>query len=264
MLKFTYLFNFGLVGALIVPAALQGGGIEQMERSLRSTEQALASLEGLEQRLATGDYAGVAAILGATEAPLGEARERSQLLDTLRREIGELEQRVQDVELPDVLAHLRADPTVGMPADSQGAPAVATTGLSPEERADVGNIWPPIVGSNVPAARKTGEYHTLEGEGFTVDAVLQGRAYYRAKRYKEALRLFATREGQPEADYWMGRCYERLERSPEAVAAYTRVIENEASGPLAERAELDRDFLRWLIDFDRKVSEHRQSKGDSR
>jgi hypothetical protein len=62
----------------------------------------------------------------------------------------------------------------------------------------------------------------------------------------------------------MGRCYERLERSPEAVAAYTRVIENEASGPLAERAELDRDFLRWLIDFDRKVSEHRQSKGDSR
>lgn len=261
MLKFTYLVNLGLVGALVVPATLQGGGLRQLEQSLSATERALTTLEGVERRLQQGDYTGVEAILAATEEPFGGARERSQLIDQLRREIGELEQKVQTIELPEALEHLSEDPTADMQTTAEGAGQVATTGLTPDERTEVGNIWPPIPDTNAPVARKSGEYDTLEAEDFTVDAVVQGRAYYRAKRYKEALRLFATREGEPEADYWMGRSLERLERPSEAVAAYTRVIDNEASGALAERAEGNREWLQWQIDFDRKIVDHQKSRG---
>ncbi len=43
MLKFTYLINFGLAGALIVPSvAQQLAGVEQLENSIASTDQAIA------------------------------------------------------------------------------------------------------------------------------------------------------------------------------------------------------------------------------
>jgi tetratricopeptide (TPR) repeat protein len=263
MLKFTYVVNLGLVGALVVPATLQGSGVRQLEDSLRATDQALTALDGVGKNLTQGDYAGVEAILAATEEPFGGPRERSQLIDQLRRDIGDLEATVQTFILPEALGHLSEDPTADMASASEdGTNQIATTGLTPEQRTEVGNIWPPVPDSDVPVVRKSGEYDTLEEVGFTVDAVRQGRAYYRAKRYKEALRLFTTREGEPEADYWIGRSLERLGRPTEAVAAYSRVIENEASGPLAERAQMDLDFLQWLIDFDRDSAARRSSGGN--
>lgn len=270
MLKFTYLFNFGLMGALVVPAAIQQGtSVEQLTHAIRSSEQALESLGGIEEQLANGEYAGVDAILAATEAPFGGERERTELLDQLRREIGQLESRLQDVELPSVLDYLNDDPTASMQLGPEGEPGspggIATTGLSESLRTGVGDIWPPIATeTEAPLARKSGDKFTVEKPGFTADALRQGRAYYRASRYQEALVLFNTREGEAEADYWIGRCLERLDRASEAVAAYTRVIENEASGALGERAESDREFLRWLIDFDRKVVDHRASTGEKK
>jgi len=270
MMKFTYLFNFGLMGALVVPAAIQQGtSVEQLTRAIRSSDKALDSLSGIEQQLANGDYAGVEAILAATEAPFGGERQRTELLDQLRREIGQLESRLQDVGLPSVLDYLNDDPTASIQLGPEGEPGsageIATTGLSESERNGVGDIWPPITTeAESPKARKSGDKFTIEKPGFTADALRQGRAYYRASRYKEAMVLFTTREGEPEADYWIGRCLERLDRPSEAVAAYTRVIENEASGALAERAKSDRDFLRWLIDFDRKVVDHRISTGEQK
>jgi len=265
MLKFTYLVNMGLVGALVVPAAIQGGDAHQLESSIRVTDQALASLQEVQSSLARGEYAGVDAILGATETPFGNERERSALVDRLRTEIGELEMTVQTLDLPPSLQHLSQDPTQGIAVPGEGTlpvADVATTGLTPEERTQVGQIWPPVPGTTDPPVRvQNGTPRNLEPEGFTVDAVRQGRAYYRASRFKEALRLFTTREGEPEADYWMGRCFERLDREEEAVAAYTRVIENENSGALGERAKVDRDFLRWLIDFERKVSDRQSLRG---
>jgi len=264
MLKFTYLFNLGLVGALVVPATMQGGDPRQLENSIQSTDQALASLQQVQGRLTRGEYAGVEAILGATETPFGSERERSALVDRLRTEIGELEMTVQALDLPPSLQHLGHDPTQGIDLPTEEArpvSGVATIGLTAEERSEVGQIWPPVPGTTDPPVRiPSGTPRNLEPEGFTVDAVRQGRAYYRASRFKEALRLFTTREGEPEADYWIGRCFERLDRDEEAVAAYSRVIENESSGALGERAKVDRDFLRWMIDFERKISD-RQKRG---
>ncbi len=78
------------------------------------------------------------------------------------------------------------------------------------------------------------------------------------------MRLLKTKKGEPEADYWTGRCLERLGRETEAVAAYTSVIESEAGVALVERATSDREFLRWMIDFERKVAEHHGPGGGPR
>ena len=266
MLKFTYLFNFGLVGALVVPAALQDAGTAKLERSISATDQALAALGGVEAQLLAGDYAGVDAILASTEAPFGGARERSTLLDQLRRDIGELETQVQRFETPAGLEHLTEDPTSQLPTAAEpGGGQVATTGMSQQERDEVAEIWPPIPGApGTNNVRKLGDTYSFEERGFTVDAIRQGRAYYRAGRYKEALRLFETRAGEPEAEYWSGRSLERLGRNEEAVAAYTRVVDDEDAGPLADRARMDRDFALWLIDFERKVDDYHTPKGGRR
>jgi len=265
MLKFTYIFNFGLAGALIVPTVVQqNSSVEHLEKSIHSTEQSLEALIGIEGGIESNDYSYVDAILSSTEAPLGGARERSVLLDQLRREIGGLELQLEQIDVPVVLDHLESDPTEDLPKTTDGeVTPVETTGLSSETRDEVASIWPPIPGKTLaPAAKTDGGTFAFEKKGFTVDAVRQGRAYYRAKRYKEAMTLFASLEGEPEADYWTGRCYERLDRPNEAIATYQAVIDNEATAPeLVERATADQEFLQWLIDFDRKVKDLRASQG---
>jgi tetratricopeptide (TPR) repeat protein len=260
MLKFFHLFNLGMVGALVVPAALQDKATTgQLERSLQTTDQAILALDPVRAQLGAGDYAGVEAILSATEPAFGQGPQRSALLDQLRRELGELEREVQLLEVPAALEHTTRDPLQGSPEDPSTAPVsvAPTVGLTDAERDEVAEIFPPIPGAaGTKTVRKHGRTYSFEKPGFTVDAVRQGRAYYRAERYAEALRLFETRAGEPEADYWTGRVLERLGRVEEAVAAYTRVIENEAAGALAERARMDREFVRWVVDFEREVEQH--------
>jgi len=254
MLKFTHLFNLGMVGALVVPAALQDpASPQQLERSIATTDQALGALGPVQAQLGAGDYAGVEAILRATEPAFGAGPQRSALLDELRRELGELERQVELTEVPAGLEYTAEDPSVTRTETSQ-AP---TTGLTDQERSEVAEIFPPIPGvPGTQSVRKHGKSYSFEKPGFTVDAVRQGRAYYRAGRHAEALRLFQTRTGEPQADYWSGRALERLGRTEEAVAAYTRVIENETAGPLAERARMDREFISWVVDFEREVESH--------
>lgn len=259
MLKFTYLINFGLAGALIVPSLAQKmGSIEALDKAIFETDQALDELGALEAALRAGDYSAVQKVLRSTEEPFGAARERSILLDQLREEIGRLEAQVEKVDQRATLPHLLEDPTesVDPEATPGGAP---TVGLTQEGRDTLEGIWPPIPGSgtNDTVAHKEGDRIKFEEEGFTVDALRQGRAYYRAGRFKEALRLIETRKGEPEADYWIGRCLERLDRTQEAIAIYASVEAAVAGGPLADRARSDREFLEWLIDFDRKVRDLR-------
>ena len=270
MLRFTTLINFSLVGAIVAPAAFQKGpSVKELSASIEATENSLRSLQAIQGKLKSGDESAVKSILAATESPFGSARDRSQLMDQLRREIGELEFRVEETDAPIVLEHLNEDPTESVRRDPSGQNskgAVATTGMTTEELSEVGNIWPPIpTGSNnIPVASKDGGRLRYEKSGFTVDAVRQGRAYYRAARYLEALRLFETRKDDPQGDYWIGRTLERLDRPQEAIAAYTRVIENEEAGAIAERAKSDREFVMWMVDFDRKLTTYGKDKGGSK
>lgn len=266
MLKYTNLFNFGLAGALIVPSIKQQlDSPQRIEESLRSTESAISALEAIESDLAAADYGAVARILASTEAPFGGERERSMLLDSLRREIGELNSKVERIDNAPLLPHLSNDPTANLEPSLDGPvqTEVATTGLSEEGRVGLGNIWPPVLGGSASPVRTEDDRYAFEPDGFTVDAVLQGRAYYRAKRYEEALTLLRTRAGEPQADYWMGRTLERLGRTREAIAAYTAVVNNTESTPAeADRAKRDREFLDWLVDFDRKVRDLRGPEGE--
>ncbi len=257
MLKFTYLINFGLAGALIVPSVAQKmGSIEHLENAIANTDLAIEGLSRLETDLQAGDYSAVQQVLESTESPFGGAQERSVLLDRLRDEIGQLEAQVEKIDQRATLPHLQEDPTENIDAETP------TVGLSQQGRDTLEEIWPPVPGSNTPAVRKSGDRLKFEDDGFTVDALRQGRAYYRAGRYKEALRLIETRKGDPEADYWIGRCLERLDRTQEAIAAYAGVEAAVESGPLADRAKADREFLEWLINFDRKVRDLRGESGE--
>lgn len=268
MLKFTYLINFGLAGALIVPSMTQQlGSVEQLESSISNTDQAIAALTRLQERLQVGEYVAVEGILRATEQPFGDPRERSILLDRLRDEIGQLEATVQSVEMRATLPHTQEDPTKNLqPASPTGsATGSATTGLSQEGRDALEGIWPPVPGETSAVVRKTGEHISFEEDGFTVDAVRHGRAYYRAGRYAEALRLISTRKGEPVADYWAGRCLERLDRPQEALVAYLSVENNPNAEPAdVARAKNDREFLEWLVDFDRKVKDLRGPQGEAK
>ncbi len=265
MLKFTNLFNFSLAGALIVPSMTQQmGSVAQIEESLYSTNQAIAALAEVETALAAGDYSAVQKILDATEAPIGAARERDALLDQLRNDIGRLSARVEHIDSAPILPHLDSDPTEDLsPEQLERVPSpVSTTGLTDEGRGELGNIWPPVPGGGASMVRTEGDRYEFEEEGFTVDAVLQGRAYYRAERYLEALTLLRTRQGSPDADYWIGRTFERLGRTREAMASYTAVINNtEASPGVSDRAKRDREFLEWLVNFDRKLKDLRGIEG---
>lgn len=262
MLKFTYLVNFGLAGALIVPSVAQKmGGIEALEDAIANTDRAIQNMTSLETNLLAGDYAAVKRVLDSTERPFGAARERSILLDRLRDEIGQLEAQAVRLDELSTLPHLQKDPTEPLAEETTNTP---TVGLSQEGRDTLEEIWPPVPGIETPTVRKSGDRLKFEADGFTVDALRQGRAYYRAGRYLEALRLIQTRKDDPEADYWAGRCLERLDRAQEAVAAYAAVEAALESGPLFERAKADREFLEWLINFDRKIRDLRGEPGGSK
>jgi tetratricopeptide (TPR) repeat protein len=268
MLKFTHLFNFSLAGALIVPSIKQQmDSPKRIEQSIRATESSLDSLKTLEARLASGEYEAVQGVLDATEAPFGGARERDALLDRLRDEIGALNAQVELIDGQSPLPHLQVDPSTSVTqAELDRAPTVVpTTGLDESGRNELGNIWPPVVGGAPAPIRSEDDRYSFEPKGFTVDAVLQGRAYYRAGRYKEALTLLRSRVGDPSADYWIGRTYERLGQAREAKASYTAVMNNPESNPIiAERAKRDAEFLEWLVDFDRKVKDLRGPDGGAK
>jgi tetratricopeptide (TPR) repeat protein len=73
-----------------------------------------------------------------------------------------------------------------------------------------------------------------------------GSERYNARAYEEALREFEAARGAkpvPALDYNIGRCYDRLERYPEAVAAYRRYL---AAEPEASDAAEVRERVRVL------------------
>jgi hypothetical protein len=267
MLRFTTLANFGMVGALIAPAAFQEvSTVKEMESSLRATDHALRTLESIQEQLQAKDYHGIDSILKATEGPMGGDRERSQLMDQLRREIGELEFQLQELNAPITLPHLKEDPTEVMRNDPETEDAmgtVATIGLSVEQLTEVGNTGPLTPGGDgtelAIRPQADGRYR-FEKQGFSADPIRQGRAFYRAAEYSEALRLFEGMAGEVEADYWIGRTLERMGRHQAALTAYMRVISNEDAGTFGERATSEREFLNWIIELDLKIEKYSNSK----
>jgi len=251
MLRFNYIVNVGLVGALVLPPILLRGP-QELDQALADTVAALDGLVAIEADVKSGEDAALGRIRTLTEEPYADERERDDLLVRLREDVNRLLMLLDAAETgADTLAPTRA-PGAAAP-EVVGA---ATVGLSDAQRAALSTINPPVTGPSTPpgaaGATRTEAPVSFEPEGFSADPVRHGRAYYRAGRYVEGLKMLRLREGEPEADYWSGRCLERLGRDEEAIAAYTRVIDQPAGGGLAARARNDREFIQWKLEFGRR------------
>jgi tetratricopeptide (TPR) repeat protein len=250
MLKFTYITSLGILGMFAVPPALQGTGSFGLEKALDETIAALDQLTETQSTLTAGDYSAVEALLSSTEPPVAAPQEATAIKNKLRDDVSRLQMALDTLESDYVLPPVTVE-SVGVKSKQR------STGLTDEQRSEIGGILVPV-----PGGKQTSEILTEEGTasferaGFTADYARHGRAYYRAGRYDEGITLLRhAPDSDAEAMYWRGRCLERVGRLNEAVAAYAMVIENPSAGSLAGRAQDDRGFLEWKIAFSSKIED---------
>ncbi|MCA8980458.1 MAG: tetratricopeptide repeat protein [Planctomycetes bacterium] len=250
MLKFTYIANLGILGMFAVPPALQGTGSFGLEKALEETVTALDDLTQTQATITAGDYAAVDELLASTESPVANPQESTAIKNKLRDEVSRLQMALDTLESDYVLPPVTVE-SVGATQPKR------TTGLTDSQRSEIGGILVPV-----PGGKQTSEILTEEGTasferaGFTASYARHGRAYYRAGRYEEGIALLRhAPENDAESMYWRARCLERTNKLNEAVAAYTKVIENPSAGSLADRAKDDRGFIEWKIAFSSKVED---------
>lgn len=263
--------NAAIATVFVVPAlTLQGEAPARLETSLERTLVALETLKGLGRSVEGGGREAVGALIASTEPALPDARQRDELLETLRHEVSALER-----ELDGLHASEREGPAGGArPPALQGLPGVAPTqGLDEATRRSLEQ--PRGARARVPAPNATNageapaapdaapEKLRFEPSGYTADALTLARALYRKGEWLEALALLEGRDERPAETYWRARCLEKLERNTEAVAAYEAVIARPDGGWEAKRAKEDLDFLRWRMKFS-KLESRRAAGGGSR
>lgn len=262
MLKSTYLIQLGLLGALTVPVLDKPGA--SLEQALAETERALAELLGREGQKEVRYDSAIARALGCSEPALPDPRRRDELLESLRRDVGQLQEELDELEVHGLQGAPRRAAAPGgasgdgPPRPEPPAPAPLRTGLDDELRELLGASAPPIASGGLPVALRPAARTALEEPGYSADPVRQGRALFRAARYAEGLALLERLGSTPEADYWRARCLERLRRPEEALRLYERIVEREPESDLGRRAAHDRDFVEWQVSFERRLAERRQ------
>jgi tetratricopeptide (TPR) repeat protein len=138
------------------------------------------------------------------------------------------------------------------PLRDTGDRSIPTVGIDDATRQAIRSYPIPLTDLS-PRATATPGSKGFEPEGFVADVVRQGRLYFRAERYAEALTVLEMSD-DPEAAYWLARCLERLDRTEEAIEALKALIASESASTLADRARRDLDFLTWKRDFEERRS----------
>ncbi len=247
MLKFTYLVQLGLAGALTLPA--WNGQDGSFTALMAEIDAALAELSrGLTAQEADAAQT-IERALRLSEEPIGDERERDELLGLLRRDVGALQQELDELEV--FGADARALAATQGPPPASVAPR---TGLGDAERE---RLRPE---SQLPSAsvRADREPVAFETPGYSADPIRHGRAYFRAGRHAEGLALLERHQGLPEADFWRARCLEGLGRLDEALRAHESLIAAlEPTHELARRAREEREFVAWRIAFETRLAERR-------
>lgn len=247
MLKFTYLVQLGLAGALTLPA--WNGQDGSLSALMSEIDAALAELS---RGLTTGDSGGPGVVeraLRLSEPPLAGERERDELLALLRRDVGALQQELDELEV------LGTDPRTGTAhQEPKVDPTTPRTGLGDAERERLR----PFPQTSPTGARTVREPIAFEGPGYSADPIRHGRAYVRAGRHAEGLALLERHQGSPQADFWRARCLEGLGRLDEALRAYEGLLATlEPDADLHRRAREERDFVSWRIAFEGRLAERR-------
>jgi tetratricopeptide (TPR) repeat protein len=249
MMKLTGAISTGLAVLFVVPAVADDGyQASSLRESLARTERALEKLAGIESDLKAGKREAVARILQWSEAPSADPRELDRVLVERREEVGQLRERIDQIENRTSESDLPPAKPVSKPID----PNVPVTGLDPLTLRSLGSIPLPAVKPPAPAVPE-GDKVTPDPPNYSANALGEVQAAYRAKRYDEGLALVREPGADPDAWYWRGRLLEKLERHQEAVDAYRKVIELRPESPEAQRAAENLKFLEWRMDFLRRV-----------
>ena len=254
MLRFQHVFASALAPLLVLPGLAPRGdqdGID-LDARIAATARAIEELGSLAERLRSGDRAAVVGVLAATEAAGTDARTRDATVESLRREVATLYERVDGV------AEGRGDPGGEQPTEDrvtgdEGATpavpvAVSTRGLGPTEREALRRrpqIAPGPGRTDDPARRGTRPARAFEDDpSYSADAVRQARLSLRMGRAPEAIGLLAPHTADPHARYWLARSYEAAGLHDEAIRHYDALANDPDGGSHGARAALDRDFLR--------------------
>lgn len=277
MMKYTYVTNLAIATVLVIPAvAIQDdAGGSGLAGTLQGTIDALDELVRIQEGFAHGNSAALDRILGATEAPILDPRGRDEFLVKLREEVNGLQTQVDQAgnNSATAMPHLPTGgqvPLAGMgPALPPGGPGAfgsaqstqatqiarpqvpphnVTSGLTSEMRQALQSQQLPINPLSPTIINDPSKQKAFEKAGFSADIMRQGRLYFRAGRYAEALTLLEKDAEKPEAMYWIARCFEKLGREDEALEKYRAVMDS-GEATFARRAKHDVDFLEWKRNF---------------
>jgi len=264
MMKHNYVINLALASVLVIPAVtLQSGTSDSLADALDKTIDALESVAGIEQRVQNGTPEAVAEIVRFTESPITLPEDPGapdRMLQTLREEVALLQVQIDEARQEDNLVPLSgidtltfdepaADLRVGTTGLDEGMRRFLAAPVQPKSKPRVAPAQPTPPLGTLPVA---GEPSSVEGDGYTADALRLGRALYQKGRYQEGLDVLSQLSTDQEARYWRARCLEKLHRFGEALDEFGKVASNEAGGHFAERASEDIDFLRWRMAFQNK------------
>jgi len=239
------------IGALLLlPRTALWVGAQEVDLAARleRVQGAIEELLGLEQRLRGGERAALDELREATEAPDREAAQYDATVVALRADVGRLHE-VLDSYSSEGLTEAQA--------------LAAARGLGPAEREALNTIAqrsgvPPLTVQplEAPAAQAAPTpARAFESDpAYSADAVRQAQLLLRAGREVEAIALLeplhgAAQSDTPEVRYWWARAHERAQLFQPALAVYDELAQDPSAGRFAERARLDREFLRVKLEL---------------
>lgn len=220
MMKWGFALNAVAGSALVASSLGVGQGDSQsLQVTLDRTLRDLENMAGIRARIEQGDRSAIADALKLSGPASSDVYADDQHLDALRVEVARLEMQ------RDGLAPLTK------PVATAAKSATPTTTKTPSASAKAGT---PADGLKA-----------FEVAGFSADAVRQGEALFRAEKFQDCLSVLAKAPDDPRGQYWSARALERLGKTDEAIAAYTKLAARTDGGWAAERAKADLDFLQW-------------------
>ncbi len=262
MMRLHSALSAGLAAFFVLPVALPSMGIRQdelqlLEDALSRTVRALEVMGSLEERLRSPDPSMVELVLSSTEQAHLPPAEGGERLETLRREVSLLQMEVDSLEISSSSSPADRAPTITIGLDEELRQALRMPLHEEPPAAELSP--PPPTGPSEPSR----EAQPPTPPGYSADPLRQAVACYRAGRHERALSLLEGREDL-EALYWRSRCLTQLERTDEAIALLTRIVESAGASYAGRRAESDLDFLRWKKDFQARLPQRPESGGPRR
>ncbi|MCP4899021.1 MAG: tol-pal system protein YbgF [bacterium] len=237
-----------LLPALILPiiACTSGEDMALLHREITDVQRQVQQLET--STLDKGDLATMEQRLGElTNKTMRSNADLSVRVERLQEQIEALHatleittRRLQSIsqELAAARAQVSHYPTIPPVTSGEQAPA-ATRGEGATEQPDAGTTEGGQAPQPVPVMAATPE----ELYRSSYEDYMRGNYDLASQGFIEYLRRWPNTDLADNAQYWVGECYDALDRSEEALAAFTRVLEDYPTSDKAAAAQLKKGLL---------------------